>query len=95
MDMNPSGAFDHPLRRQILRVLIASDESLSAPQLAATLSRGGNVSAVTYHARVLESAGAVGRTRAGGPEPDLYRVGETPPELIALLEATREDDAAG
>ena len=91
--MNPTGALDHPLRRQILRALIATDEPLTAPQLVTELSPGANVSAVTYHARVLESAGAVGRTRAGGAEPDRYGVAETPPELIALLEATREDDA--
>ncbi len=93
--MNPTGALDHPLRRQILRALIATDGPLTAPQLVAELAPGANVSAVTYHARVLESAGAVGRTRAGAADPDRYDVAETPPELIALLEATREDDAAG
>jgi hypothetical protein len=49
---------------------------------------------VTYHARVLESAGAAGCTRAGGGDADRYRSAETPPELIALLDATREGDAA-
>ena len=91
--MNPTGALDHPLRRQILRVLIADDEPLTVPQLVTELSPGANISEVAYHARVLESAGAVGRNGADSAEADRYRVDDPPPELIALLEATREDDA--
>ncbi len=77
--MDPRGALDHPMRRQILRALIASDEALTAPELVAAASPGASVSAVTYHARVLESAGAVGRTRAGGAEADRSRAAALDP----------------
>lgn len=92
--MDPREALNHPLRRQILRALIATDEPLGPPELVATLSTpGASVSAVSYHAKVLESAGAVGRAEAGGADADRYRAASLDPDTIALLESTRDTDA--
>ncbi len=80
------------MRRQILRTLIASERPLSLSELVASAAPWASVSAIGYHARVLESSGAVGSTRADGAVEDLYRATAPDPETIALLESTREDD---
>lgn len=80
------------MRRQILRTLIASERPLSLSELVATVAPGASVSAVGYHARVLESSGAVGSTRADGAVEDSYCATAPDRETIALLESTREDD---
>jgi DNA-binding transcriptional regulator GbsR (MarR family) len=90
--VDPSGALNHPVRRRILRTLIASDRPLSLSELVAAAAPGASVSAVGYHARVLESSGAVGSTQAGGAAEDLYRAAEPDAETIALLDATRAAD---
>jgi DNA-binding transcriptional ArsR family regulator len=91
--VDPRGALNHPLRRQILRALIASDQPLSPSEIVATVP-GASVSTISYHALVLESSGAVGRTKAGGASEDRYRAADPDPETIAILEATRAEDTS-
>ncbi len=92
--MDPTEALNHPLRRQILRTLIASDRELSPSELVAA-TNGTSVSLVSYHAKVLATAGAVGYTPAGGADEGEVRYHAAPPnpETLALLEATRDEDA--
>ncbi len=75
--VDPLDSLSHPLRREILCALVASEEPLP-PSALATRIPGTSVSEVGYHARVLESSGAVGRTRAGGAEEDRYLLSPTP-----------------
>lgn len=96
--MNAPDALNHPVRRQILRMLIESGEARSAKEIVAAGLPDCNVSAVGYHARVLESAGMVSREDGGAAgEESTYRFAATAaedPEVIALLESTRDNDVA-
>jgi DNA-binding transcriptional ArsR family regulator len=92
--VDPRGALNHPLRRQILRTLIASDKPLSPSEIVAAVP-GASVSTISYHALVLESSGAVGRTKSGGGAEDRYRAADPDPETIAILESTRAEDSGG
>jgi Fe2+ or Zn2+ uptake regulation protein len=86
-DVDPRGALDHPLRRQILRTLIASDKPLTPSEIVATVP-GASVSTISYHARVLESSGVVGNIKADGAGEDRYSAPEPDPETIALLDSS-------
>jgi DNA-binding transcriptional ArsR family regulator len=96
-EMNAPDALNHPARRQILRMLIDDGEARTVGEILATGLPALNVSIVGYHARVLESAGMVCRTEAGtAGEEATYRFLATAardPEILALLESTRDADA--
>jgi DNA-binding transcriptional ArsR family regulator len=95
--MNVPDALNHPVRRQILRILIDSGEAHDSREIIAAGLPDLSVSAVGYHARVLESAGMVGRSDGGPGDEPTYRFAATAaddPEVIALLESTRDNDVA-
>ena len=59
---NPKGndlfnALGHPMRRQILRAMLDMSEEVSPRELAAKLSQ--QLSALSYHVRVLAECGAI------------------------------------
>lgn len=87
-------ALNHPVRRQILRTLIASDRPLAPVEIVAAGLPSASLSTVAYHARVLEDSGSV--SRANGDTPPRYSTEiSSNPEIVALLEATRQADEAG
>jgi len=86
-------ALDHPVRRQILRTLIESGQPLAPAEIVATGLPRASLSAVAYHAGVLERSGNVSRT---GELPHRYTTElAADPKVVALLEATRRADEAG
>jgi len=87
-------ALNHPVRRQILRTLIASGRPLAAAEIVATGLPSASLSTVAYHALVLEGTGGVSRTP--GTTPPRYSTDlSSDPEIVALLEATRRADESG
>ncbi len=87
-------ALNHPVRRQILRTLIASGRPLAPVEIVAAGLPGASLSTVAYHARVLEGSGSV--SRANGDTPPRYTTDlSSNPEIVALLEATRGADETG
>jgi DNA-binding transcriptional ArsR family regulator len=87
-------ALNHPVRRQILRTLIASGRPLGAAEIVATGLPNASLSTVAYHALVLEGSG--GLSRADTEMPPHYTTDLSPnPEIVALLEATRRADEGG
>jgi DNA-binding transcriptional ArsR family regulator len=68
-------ALGHPVRRQILREMLGTQEEVSPRQLAAKLSQ--ELSALSYHVRVLDECDAVKLVRTGqvgGSNQHFYRV---------------------
>lgn len=98
MEMNVPDALNHPVRREILRMLIESEEAKSGSELIAAGLPDCSLSAIGYHARVLEAAGMVSQEDGGpGGGESTYRFAASAsddPEVIALLEATRGNDVA-
>jgi DNA-binding transcriptional ArsR family regulator len=94
--MTTPDALNHPVRRQILRILIDSGGARSASELIAAGLPDTSVSVIAYHARVLVDAGMVSRDGAASEEStDRFATDATDaPEVIALLESTRENDVA-
>ena len=94
MDPEPShDALNHPVRRQILRALIESGRPLAPAEIVAAGLPRASLSAVAYHAGVLERSGEVSRT--GGELPPRYTTElAQDPKVVALLEATRRADEA-
>jgi DNA-binding transcriptional ArsR family regulator len=87
-------ALNHPVRRQILRILIDSGRPLAPAEIVAAGLPYASLSTVAYHARVLEQSGGV--NRSGGEPPRRYTTElAADPEVVALLEATRRTDEAG
>ena len=87
-------ALNHPVRRQILRILIDSGRPLAAAEIVSAGLPNASLSAVSYHARVLERSGGVNRN--GDEPPHRYTTDlAADPEVISLLEATRRTDEAG
>lgn len=87
-------ALNHPVRRQILRTLIASGRPLAAAEIVAAGLPNASLSTVAYHALVLEGTGGV--SRAAGDAPPRYTTDlSSNPEIVALLEATRRADEGG
>lgn len=92
-------ALNHPVRRQILRILIDSGEAHDSREIIAAGLPELSLSTVGYHARVLEIAGMISRSNGGaGSDKSTYRFAATAsddPEVVALLESTRDTDVAG
>lgn len=87
-------ALNHPVRRQILRVLIDSGRPLAPAEIVSAGLPHASLSTVAYHARVLEQSGGV--NRSGSELPHRYTTElASDPEIVALLEATRRADEAG
>jgi DNA-binding transcriptional ArsR family regulator len=66
-------ALEHPLRREILRIM-SDEKEISPGQLAERLDR--RLANITYHVRVLARCGAVtpaGSKRSGGATQYFYR----------------------
>jgi DNA-binding transcriptional ArsR family regulator len=97
MGMEPEQARDalnHPVRRQILRILTASERPLAPAEIVAAGLPSASLSTVAYHARVLEGSGGV--NRAGDGVPPRYTTDlSSSPEVTTLLEATRQADERG
>jgi DNA-binding transcriptional ArsR family regulator len=96
MEMNVPDALNHPARRHILRMLVESGEAKSSSEIIAAGLPGCSISAIGYHARVLEAAGMVSHEDGGleGGE-STYRFAASAgddPEVIALLESARDSD---
>jgi predicted transcriptional regulator len=96
--MSAPNALNHHVRRRILRTLIDSGEAQRPAEIVATGLPDHSVSVVGYHVRVLESAGIVGRTESGPADGEsAYRCVDAvceDPEVVTLLEATRDADLA-
>lgn len=95
--MNARDSLSHPLRRQILRILIETKAPLSAGEIVSTALPGCAISVVSYHAQVLEAAGKIsGADDVPADDPARrYRVSiDDDPETTALLDATRTEDCA-
>jgi DNA-binding transcriptional ArsR family regulator len=87
-------ALNHPVRRQILRTLIAGGRPLAPAEIIAAGLPSASLSTVAYHARVLEGSGSV--SRGNGDTPPRYTTDlSSDPEILALLEATRRADENG
>jgi DNA-binding transcriptional ArsR family regulator len=89
-------ALGHRVRRQILRVLIASEEPRSPDEIVAAALPDADLDVVSYHAKVLQACGSV--TRAGlrrgeGIVTSLYaaNVADNKPLLAALRETEQRD----
>jgi DNA-binding transcriptional ArsR family regulator len=96
VEMTMPDALNHPIRRQILRTLIETGEAHDPREIIAAGLPEVSVSVVGYHARVLESAGIVSRDDSAGES--TYRfvpAAAEDPEIVALLESTRDSDVAG
>lgn len=98
--MSVPDALNHPVRRQILRILIDSGKPHDAREIGAAGLPDLSLSSIGYHARVLESAGMVSRGEGGTAAGDesTYRfaaVAVDDPDVVALLESTRDTDVAG
>jgi DNA-binding transcriptional ArsR family regulator len=86
-------ALNHPVRRQILRTLIASGRPLAAAEIVSAGLPNASLSTVAYHALVLEGSGGVS---ADGDAPPHYTTDlSANPEIVALLESTRRADESG
>ncbi|MDX6581183.1 MAG: Helix-turn-helix domain [Solirubrobacterales bacterium] len=95
--MNVPDALNHPVRRQILRILIDSGEPRDSGEIIAAGLPDLSVSAVGYHVRVLESAGMISRDGGATGDESTYRFAATAvddPEIVAMLESTRDTDVA-
>lgn len=88
-------ALDHPVRRQVLRILNSSDQARSAGEMAATLP-GVPHSAVSYHAQVLENQGSISLAhldREGAVVARHYVSNVIEDARVAIvLDAMRQDD---
>ena len=88
-------ALDHPVRRQVLRILNSSRQARSAGEMAATLP-GVPQGAVSYHAQVLESQGSICLTGVKREEAGVARhytskvAGDA--RVAIVLDAMRQDD---
>lgn len=101
-------ALDHPLRREILRDLDESPAPRSSREVWAALGGDVALSEVCYHLWVLEDAksvrradfqvervGRVGdRDRRGGCARLFAAAYGDSPQIVAVLDATRESDHA-
>lgn len=89
-------ALDHKLRRCILRSLHESDEPSSPARLAKTLE--APLSNVSYHVTVLRGFGTVEKSDEqqvrGTIEHFYVSLVADDPKILAILEATREEDEA-
>jgi len=88
-------ALDHPLRREVLRVLNGGERSWSVPEIVGMLS-GSGVSSVNYHALVLEQSGCAvvtGTRPVHGGRQSLYAslVAEDA-RVLSILRATQRRD---
>jgi hypothetical protein len=90
-------ALEHPLRRQILRLLNASGSPRSPIEIATEIS--ASVSVVGYHAGVLRDCGSVEVT-AGWPDgdaaaPSYSSTVAADPQIASVLQATSHLDRSG
>lgn len=89
-------ALNHPLRREILRALNASDEPRSAGEIVSGSLPKTGVTLVSYHASVLESADVL---RVAEVEPSNESFARryssnvaNDPQIVAILGATESLD---
>lgn len=92
---NLESALEHPTRREILRVLIASDRSKTVRELA-DLMPSVNLSSLNYHLLVLDREGCLSRTGEIGLDDDrLPAYSPTVAEnqfVLDILNGTRGED---
>jgi DNA-binding transcriptional ArsR family regulator len=84
-------ALQHPLRRKILRAMMADEEPASPCQLTKALDE--SLSNVSYHVRVLARSGAVkpaGQRRVRGTTQHFYRWAVDAKWARAMLEEGEE-----
>jgi DNA-binding transcriptional ArsR family regulator len=89
-------ALGHPMRRQILREMLDGDGETSPRELAAKLSQ--QLSALSYHVRVLAECGAVELVRTEqirGSTQHFYRAVVKDNWAITALEAGEEPPRGG
>ena len=88
-------ALDHPVRRQVLRILNSSPRARSPKELAAVLSDVSH-GAISYHAQVLESQGSISvveHGQAGAGVTRRYASNLADDARVAVvLDAMRQDD---
>jgi DNA-binding transcriptional ArsR family regulator len=81
-------ALGHPMRRRILREMLAVDEEISPRELAVDLSE--QLSALSYHVRVLAECGAIELMRTEsirGSTQHFYRAALSAEWALAALES--------
>ena len=91
-------AIDHPLRRQILRLMHSSNDPLSPTQIEGKVALGNKLSNVSYHVTVLARyhvIALVGRRQVRGALEHFYesQVSEVA-WLRGLMERTKKEDEA-
>lgn len=83
-------ALGHTMRRQILREMLGAREEISPRELAANLRLSDQLSALSYHVRVLDECGAIELVRTGqigGSTQHFYRVVVKADWVLAALKA--------
>ncbi len=88
-------ALGHPMRRQILRAMLDSPVEISPRELAAKLSK--QLSALSYHVRVLAECGAVELVRTQqirGTTQHFYRAVITANWALSALRASDDSSSA-
>jgi DNA-binding transcriptional ArsR family regulator len=98
---NPKGndlfnALGHPMRRRVLREMLDSSGEISPRELAAKLSE--QLSALSYHVRVLAECGAIELVRTEqirGSTQHFYRAVVKSSWAITALEAGEEPPSRG
>lgn len=75
-------ALNHPLRRQLLRLLIEADEPTSPRELAITLDK--TLTKVSYHVRVLARCGAVSLIRTEPARGSIQHLYVATPEFVSI-----------
>ena len=89
-------ALGHPMRRRILREMLEGGGEISPRELSATL--GEQLSALSYHVRVLAECGAIELVRTEqirGSTQHFYRPAVKANWAIAALEAGEEPPSRG
>lgn len=89
-------ALGHPLRRRILRAMLAEEGEASPRELAAKLSEP--LSGLSYHVRVLAECRALRLTRTKrirGSTQHFYRAAVKAPWALSALETTEDPPGKG
>jgi len=88
-------ALGHPMRRRVLREMLDASEEISPRELAVTLSE--QLSALSYHVRVLAECGAIELVRTErirGSTQHFYRPAVRADWALAALESDQEPPGA-
>lgn len=89
-------ALGHPMRRRILRQMLSTSEEISPRELAVVLSE--QLSALSYHVRVLAECGAIELVRTErirGSTQHFYRPEVRADWALSALEADRRPPGKG